>query len=300
MKRLFLIVVLVAAAWSANAQKYMIVNSEKIFKSLDAYNSAIESLDKLAEHGIEFVPCTGRALVGIPQEVLAHPSVHYAVSSNGAVVSRIACDVEGAVSSETLRRVPLSRAKALEVLQIARAHDVTFDIFADGHSYLRRDLYDRLAEFVPDDPGTLDSIRWNRTPVDEEPEQTLARIDTLERLAMYWHDPRDRDEIVRALGDVSGIAVTRSYPMNIEVMDEEASKGASMAWLCEKLGESLADTLAFGDNFNDGEMLRLCGTAFVTENAPEKMKEMFPVAPSCDDDGVLVKIRELFALTDSL
>ena len=30
------------------------------------------------------------------------------------------------------------------------------------------------------------------------------------------------------------------------------------------------------------------------------MKEMFPVAPSCDDDGVLVKIRELFALTDSL
>ena len=49
MKRLFLIVVLVAAAWSANAQKYMIVNSEKIFKSLDAYNSAIASLDKLAE-----------------------------------------------------------------------------------------------------------------------------------------------------------------------------------------------------------------------------------------------------------
>ena len=56
MKRLFLIVVLVAAAWSANAQKYMIVNSEKIFKSLDAYNSAIESLDKLAEEIFEVRP----------------------------------------------------------------------------------------------------------------------------------------------------------------------------------------------------------------------------------------------------
>lgn len=254
---------------------------------------SMQALDKLAEHGIEFVPCTGRALVGIPQEVLAHPSVHYAVSSNGAVVSRIACDVEGAASSETLRRVPLSRAKALEVLQIARAHDVTFDIFADGHSYLRRDLYDRLAEFVPDDPGTLDSIRWNRTPVDEEPEQTLERIDTLERLAMYWHDPRDRDEIVRALGDVEGIAVTRSYPMNIEVMDEEASKGASMAWLCDKLGEPLADTLAFGDNFNDIEMLEAAGLGVAVANAEDEVRAAADrVTVSNDDDGVARVILE--------
>ena len=254
---------------------------------------SMQALDKLAEHGIEFVPCTGRALVGIPQEVLAHPSVHYAVSSNGAVVSRIVCDVEGAVSSETLRRVPLSRAKALEVLQIARARDVTFDIFADGHSYLRRDLYDRLAEFVPDDPGTLDSIRWNRTPVDEEPEQTLARIDTLERLAMYWHDPRDRDEIVRALGDVSGIAVTRSYPMNIEVMDEEASKGASMVWLCGKLGEPLADTLAFGDNFNDIEMLEAAGLGVAVANAEDEVRTAADrVTVSNDDDGVARVILE--------
>lgn len=261
---------------------------------------SMQALDKLAEHGIEFVPCTGRALAGIPQEVLAHPSVHYAVSSNGAVVSRIARDAGSAVSSETLRRVPLSRTKALEVLQIARAHDVTFDIFADGHSYLRRDLYDRLAEFVPDDPGTLDSIRWNRTPVDEEPEQTLARIDTLERLAMYWHDPDDRDEIVRALDGVSGIAVTRSYPMNIEVMDEEASKGASMAWLCEKLGESLADTLAFGDNFNDIEMLEAAGLGVAVANAENEVRAASDrVTASNDDDGVARAILERLDVRDA-
>lgn len=254
---------------------------------------SMQALDKLAEHGIEFVPCTGRALVGIPQEVLAHPSVHYAVSSNGAVVSRIACDVEGAVSSETLRRVPLSRAKALEVLQIARAHDVTFDIFADGHSYLRRDLYDRLAEFVPDDPGTLDSIRWNRTPVDEEPEQTLARIHTLERLAMYWHDPRDRDEILDALSRVDGIAVTRSFPMNIEVMDKSASKGASMSWLVAELGGTLADTIAFGDNFNDIEMLEAAGLGVAVANAEDEVRAAADrVTVSNDDDGVARVILE--------
>ena len=49
MKRLFLTVVLAAAGWCAYAQNYMIVDSEKIFKSIDAYNTAIKDLDKMAE-----------------------------------------------------------------------------------------------------------------------------------------------------------------------------------------------------------------------------------------------------------
>lgn len=50
MKRFFLIALFaVAAAGTLSAQNYIIVNSEKVFKSLDAYNSAINELDNLAE-----------------------------------------------------------------------------------------------------------------------------------------------------------------------------------------------------------------------------------------------------------
>lgn len=49
MKRLILIAALVLSAGFASAQNYIIVNSEKVFKSIDAYNNAISSLDKLAE-----------------------------------------------------------------------------------------------------------------------------------------------------------------------------------------------------------------------------------------------------------
>ena len=258
---------------------------------------SLQTLDALAERGIEFVPCTGRALVGIPPEVLAHPSVHYAISSNGAVVSRLDPQDKTVDSAETLRCVPLPRQRALEVWEkIARHHDVTFDIFADGHSYLRRDLYDRMDEFVKD-PGTLRSMKWNRTPVDEEPETTLARIGTLERLAMYWHDPRDRDEIVEALKSIEGIGVTRSYPINIEVMDKNASKGASMAWLCGELGQSLSDVLAFGDNFNDIEMIEMAGLGIAVANAEDEVRAAADmVAASNDEDGVAISILEQLGL----
>ena len=49
MKRLILIAVFVLTTGTLAAQNYIIVNSEKDFKSIDAYNTALSTLDKLAE-----------------------------------------------------------------------------------------------------------------------------------------------------------------------------------------------------------------------------------------------------------
>ena len=49
MKRLIFLAALVCTAATAAAQNYIVVNSEKIFKSLDAYNTAISDLDELAK-----------------------------------------------------------------------------------------------------------------------------------------------------------------------------------------------------------------------------------------------------------
>ena len=49
MKRLILIAVFVLTTGTLAAQNYIIVNSEKVFKSIAAYNTALSTLDKLAE-----------------------------------------------------------------------------------------------------------------------------------------------------------------------------------------------------------------------------------------------------------
>lgn len=48
MKRLILTLALVLGAAFASAQNYAVVNSEKIFKSIDQYNQAITQLDQMA------------------------------------------------------------------------------------------------------------------------------------------------------------------------------------------------------------------------------------------------------------
>ena len=55
MKRLILIAVFVLTTGTLAAQNYIIVNSEKVFKSIDAYNTALSTLDKLAEQYLSLI-----------------------------------------------------------------------------------------------------------------------------------------------------------------------------------------------------------------------------------------------------
>ena len=163
---------------------------------------------------------------------------------------------------------------------------MTFDIFADGRCYLRRDLFERIDEFARD-PYIARSMRDNRTPVDEQPPETLARVRTLERVSVYWRDPADRDAVLAGLARLQGIDVTRSYPMNIEVMDAAASKGSALGWLCDHLGIPRGHSLGFGDNLNDIPLIEAAGTGVAVANAePEVRAAADVVCASNDEDGV--------------
>lgn len=246
-----------------------------------------KALDALAAAGADFVPCTGRALSGIPKNVLAHPAVHYAVSANGASVAKLdEVDPQDIQKATIIHRAPLAREKALAIWQIARKYDVTFDIFADGKCFLRRDLHERLAEFMRD-PHILRTMIASRTPVDEEPDQTIERVANFERVAMYWKNPQDRDAILAELSTMGGIEVTRSYPENIEVMEAGASKGSAMVWLCEHLGTDASKAICFGDNCNDISMLELAGCGAAVCNAELEVRDAADIIlASNDEDGV--------------
>lgn len=47
-KSIFLAVVAIALSWSLSAQNYAVVNTSKIYQSMDAYTAAVQELDNLA------------------------------------------------------------------------------------------------------------------------------------------------------------------------------------------------------------------------------------------------------------
>lgn len=242
-------------------------------------------LDELARRGIEFVPCTGRPLSGVFAPILAHPAVHYAVCANGASVYRLddAQPTRADLAERVLLR-PLDRDLAHRVHKIAAPHDVTFDIFADGRCFLPRAMYARLDEFCGGDPHIAASLKRTRTPIDEDIDTKIDEVGVLERIAMYWHDSADRDAIAAALRKLDGIELTRSYSMNIEVMGAGATKGTALTWLCDHVGENVADAWAFGDNINDIPMIEAAGHGCAMRNAEPEDRAAADAVTEFDND----------------
>lgn len=72
-----------------------------------------------------------------------------------------------------------------------------------------------------------------------------------------------------------------------------ATKMQAIERLAEHCGFTVAETVAFGDDFNDEEMLRKCGIGVAMDNAVAVVKEAaYDICESNDNDGVARWLEE--------
>ena len=79
---------------------------------------------------------------------------------------------------------------------------------------------------------------------------------------------RIEEEVKSAFPEV---AVVKSSDILLEIMAKGISKAEAVKRFCAHLGISPDETIAFGDNFNDVEMLEAVGRSYVMGNAPEEI-----------------------------
>jgi len=83
----------------------------------------------------------------------------------------------------------------------------------------------------------------------------------------------------------------RIFPNNGEnwyqIMHKSASKINAISYLANMKGIELQDVIAFGDDYNDVDMLKGCGVGVAVENAVAEAKQVTDyVCESNDEDGV--------------
>lgn len=90
------------------------------------------------------------------------------------------------------------------------------------------------------------------------------------------------------------LSIARSLPHLLEVMATGIEKGRAGAVFSEIKKVALSDTLAFGDNYNDLDMLKTVGTGVVMGNAPEAIRQQFAhVTDDHNHDGIAKALEEL-------
>lgn len=105
-------------------------------------------------------------------------------------------------------------------------------------------------------------------PVDLDSEMHVSKIS-----AMYT-DKSDRDGLLDVIGDDY---FWTDHGLLFETIPKHSSKGEGIRFLMDHLGASMEDTYAFGDSFNDLDMLQMVKHGVVMGNAKDSLKALIPL-----------------------
>ena len=135
-------------------------------------------------------------------------------------------------------------------------------------------------------------------------EQTIDPIIGLEHIETYKFDKmlilgkRDiLNELYKEISENTDVHSSFSGDLSLEITSKIGNKGKSLEWICHNKGISPDNTIAFGDNFNDIEMIEYAGIGVAMDNSEEMVKQKANYTTlSNEDDGVGKFLKDIFEL----
>ena len=155
--------------------------------------------------------------------------------------------------------------------------------------------------------GVINDVDGKVNPFKEEPHFT-SEIKPIEELRkrnitkIYYIGPRKEllklEKII--LEKTEGkVNVAFTHPECLEIFDMNVNKAIAVKTLCDIEGFTLDDVIAFGDGFNDYEMLKEAKKGCIMKNAHYTLKEALPnleIVTSNSRNGVAKKLMEVYGI----
>lgn len=255
-------------------------------KKLTAYTKAV--LEKALEQGIEVVLSTGRAITGIPKELLEMPGMKYAVTINGARIMDLR-------ENKVIYENTLSMETALKLLDIIGEYDAIQEAFIDSVCYSSKDKLAHANDYFLH-PSIAEYVLNSRTPVEDVRATVIEKNSSVDKVNGQFRNSEDKKSSYELLTTVPGVVVVSSLGNNWEINAEGTDKGSAMLKLGELLGIQREEIMACGDGMNDIAMLEAVGLGVAMANADPEVREAADyITASNDEDGV-AKAIEKFAL----
>ena len=241
-----------------------------------------EVFDELERRGITFAVASGRTYSAVehlfPEEYRGRLTY---ICDNGA------CTYQGERLTEVF---PLDRATYVELLDACeRIGGFKLVVCAMGGVY-HLNSGDEFSDAVG-------LFYKHHSPIDElrEIDDTVFKLAVCDERGTYTHGKPALDEIFGAR-----LNVQVSGEIWMDVMGAGVSKGNALKALQKRLGVTAAETMTFGDYFNDLDMLLAADWSFCPENGHEEIKKLTRfVCADCDHGGVISSIKK-YALNKEL
>jgi Cof subfamily protein (haloacid dehalogenase superfamily) len=257
------------------------------------------AIKKAQEKGIEVVIATGRSY-DEAQSVLAEAGLQCPIICvNGAEVRT----KEG----EIIHTNELSAKQSLDIYEILHHSDTYYEVFTNKGIYT--DHYEKGVQTLmnifqtanPDMPEDqiyeMAKNRYSKGHIQivENYEHVIESNDQLiYKFLVVSKNPSELMRVKEKLETFPEISVSSSGSENLEVTHNKAQKGIALTWFTERMGISMQETMAIGDNLNDLSMFERVGRSVAMGNGHPDIKKICSHETAVnDEDGVGKAILEV-------
>jgi Cof subfamily protein (haloacid dehalogenase superfamily) len=109
-------------------------------------------------------------------------------------------------------------------------------------------------------------------------------------------EPDELKNVEKLLKEKLGeqVDIYLSAPWFLEVMPKGVNKGVGLKTVCDDMGITPDEAIAFGDSYNDISMLKTAGVGVAMGNAEDEVKSSADfVTDTCDNDGIAKALSQI-------
>jgi len=211
-------------------------------------NRLVLQIKELKKMGILFAAASGRQIPNLKRLFAPVADDIAYIAENGALIE---------YKNEILFKKPIDRNTGLSILNDIRKRD-NCEILLSGEatSYIEPknfDYEDHMKNFVKNNVTVVDDI----TKVEEDfLKISVYEKDSIDNCSAYFKEKWSNDVTV----------VTSGYKW-LDMINKEVNKGVAIDILMKHLGILDYECMAFGDNYNDVEMLDMVKYSYAMETA---------------------------------
>jgi Cof subfamily protein (haloacid dehalogenase superfamily) len=214
-----------------------------------------ESILQARARGAEVTIVTGRMFAATKPFAQALGITGPLVCYQGAAIIETST---GAV----LRETPVRQDVTRQVLAWADEHNVHAQCYSDDKLYVQQinRFSKRYAELSKVEPTLVPSLS---EAFADRPTIKLVLVD----------DPEPSEEHLAALKPLLGdrAYLTRSNVDFVEVLSPDVNKGEALAFVAQRYGATLAETMAIGDAWNDVPLISAAGVGVAMGSGPPEL-----------------------------
>lgn len=216
--------------------------------------STISVIERLLDKGVIFAPASGRQLESLKMLFLPIADRLMYIAENGALVK---------YRDETIVKTTMDRKLAMDIIEdVSKIPTCELLVSGEKYAYIcpkTEEYLNRMTKVVKYKAKIVKDFH----EVDED----ILKVAVCDLSGI----DNSKDYLISKWGDYTSATV--SGKLYLDYMAKNVNKGDAVKKIMEKYGINPDECMAFGDNYNDCEMLDCVSNSYVMDTAADGVKK---------------------------